>query len=88
LQQLAAPSIKTAWTMTASGPVQVNLYAVSLSTTDPNQGAASPWITVPNLVVSELATTLPDADVLVGLDVLLQTRLFLDVPGRQVTLNT
>jgi hypothetical protein len=40
-----------------------------------------------NLLVSELTATLPDADVLVGLDVRLGCRLLLDGPGRQFTLD-
>jgi hypothetical protein len=39
------------------------------------------------MLVSELPTVLPDADVLVGLDVLLQLKFLLDGPAGQFTLD-
>ena len=61
-------------------------YEVSLSITDPGQ-AGSPWLTQPDLVVMELPASLPDVDVLIGLDVLLNCRFLLDGPGRQLTFD-
>ncbi|HZY90040.1 MAG TPA: hypothetical protein VFE78_34785 [Gemmataceae bacterium] len=85
-QRLAVPVAATGSTQTAAGPVVVNLYEVSLSITDPGLPGA-PMLTCSDLLASELATVLPDADVLVGLDVLLGCRLTLDGPGRWFTLE-
>jgi hypothetical protein len=85
LQRLSIPPATTTSTYTAGGSVTVNLYEVSLSITDPSRPA--PLLTFGSLLVSELAAVLPDADVLVGLDVLLQQRLVLEGPGRQFTLE-
>jgi hypothetical protein len=86
LQRLALrPSAKTV-THTASGPTMVNVYEISLGITDPNQ-SGGPWMTLTNLLVTELAAPLADADVLVGLDVLLQCRLLLDGPTRVFSLD-
>jgi hypothetical protein len=87
LQQLAVPVATMSSTRTAGGPVNVRLYRVSLGSTDPTQPPGSPWLTCPDLLVTELATLLPDTDVLIGLDVLLTCKLFLDGPGRQFTLE-
>jgi hypothetical protein len=87
LQRLGIPSVSTTATQTAAGPVNVSLYRISLGITDPVQPPGAPWLTQPDLLVTELATTLPDVDLLVGLDVLLQCKLVLDGPGRQFTLE-
>ncbi len=71
LQGLAVPSVSATSTHTAGGQVKVRQYRVSLGITDPGQPAGSPWLTEPDLLVTELAAVLPDADVLIGLDVLL-----------------
>jgi hypothetical protein len=47
-------------------PVTVNVRTVSLSITDPNRSGSPMW-TIRWLLVTELATTLQDADVIVGL---------------------
>jgi hypothetical protein len=86
LQQLNVPVIHTIATQTAAGAVQVDVYSVSLSITDPNR-AGSPMLTVPFLLVTALAATLPDADVLVGLNLLLQYKLVLDGPSKEFTLE-
>ena len=86
LQQLGVPAISTASTTTAGGPVTVNVYKLSLGITDPGQPILT-WLTWPNLLVTELATVLPDADVLIGLDVLLECKLLLDGPARHFTLE-
>jgi hypothetical protein len=44
-------------------------------------------LTFTDLLVTELAAQLPDADVLIGLDVLLTCKLILDGPGRTFTLD-
>jgi hypothetical protein len=87
LQQLALPVTTVTSTHTAAGRVQVQLYRVSLGITDPNQPPGAPWLTEPDLLVTELPTVLPDTDVLIGLDVLLLCNLVLDGPRRQFTLE-
>lgn len=86
LQQLALPQATTGTTQTAGGTVNVQLYSVSLSIYAANQPGL-PTLVYPTLLVSELTTTLTNVDVLVGLDVLLGCRLFLDGPARQFTLD-
>lgn len=86
LQQLALPVASTTATQTVAGPVIVRLFTVSLSITDPTQ-QGSPMLTHPSLLVMELATPLPDADVLIGLDILLNCQLLLDGPNRRFTLD-
>jgi hypothetical protein len=87
LQQLAIPVVSTTTTHTAGGQANVQLYRVSVGITDPTQPAGAPWLTHSDLLVMELATALPDADVLVGLDVLLTCKLLLDGPARQFSLE-
>jgi hypothetical protein len=86
LQQHNLPVIHTVTTQTASGAVHVHVHSVSLSITDPNR-SGSPTLTVPFLLVTQLATTLADADVLVGLNLLLQYKLLLDGPSGEFTLE-
>jgi hypothetical protein len=86
LQWLAVQPVAKTVTQTAAGQVRVNLYEISLGITDPNQ-PGGPWLTIPNLVVTELVAALTDADVLVGMDVLLQCRLVLDGPARVYSLD-
>jgi hypothetical protein len=73
-------------TTTAAGPMNVDLYKVSLSVTNAAMPGA-PLLNFPDLLVMEIATTLPTAEVLIGLDVLLSARLLLDGPGRMFTLD-
>src|SRR5262245_4912373 len=87
LQRLARSVATTTSTHTAGGVVNVNLYRVSLGITDPGQPTGAPWLTEPDLLVMELATTLPDTDVLIGLDVLMGCKLLLDGPARQFLLE-
>jgi hypothetical protein len=87
LQQLGAPTASVTSTHTVAGQVPVQLYRVSLGITDPGLPHGAPWLTVPDMLVMELTTTLPDADVLIGLDVLLDCKLLLDGPARQFTLE-
>jgi hypothetical protein len=87
LQQLAISPVSSTAIHTAGGSVTVRLFRVSLGITDPSQPAGAPWLTEPDLLVTELPAPLPDADVLVGLDVLLDCKLVLDGPGRSFTLE-
>jgi hypothetical protein len=86
LQQLGIPVDHTVTTQTAAGAVTVNVKEVSLSLRGPDPSSGLVW-TVPSLLVTELATTLPDADVLVGLDLLLGWEMFWNGPGRQSTFD-
>jgi hypothetical protein len=86
LQQLGLSQKSPASSHTAAGLIPVNLFEVSLSITDLTQ-AGSPMLTRPSLVVMELTTVLPDADVLIGLDVLLQLKLVVDGPAGKLTLE-
>ena len=87
LRRLAVPLASTTSTHTAAGPVSVKLYSVSLGITDPAQPAGSPWLTRSGLPVMEAPAVLPDADVLIGLDILLDCKTLLDGPARQFTLE-
>jgi hypothetical protein len=73
-------------TTTAGGQVRVRIFEISLSITDPTQSTTA-WLTEPNLSVMELPAVLPDADVLVGLDILLTCKLELDGPARHFMLE-
>jgi Aspartyl protease len=85
-QQLAIPPASSATTQTAAGPIAVRLFEVSLSIDDP--GLSGHFLfTQPDMVVMELAAALPDADVLIGLDLLLQGETLLEGPARQFTLD-
>ena len=84
---MAVAVVSTTSTRTAGVPVNVQLYRVSLGITDPSQPPGAPWLTEPDLLVTELATTLPDTDVLVGLDVLLGYKLMLEGPVRRFWLE-
>jgi hypothetical protein len=64
----------------------VNGYTLSLSISDTGTPGA-PLLSVPSLQVTELATPLGAAEVLIGLDVLLTARLLLDGPNRSFTLD-
>jgi hypothetical protein len=86
VQQLKLPVIHTVTTQTAAGPVHVKVYSVSLSITDPNR-PASPMLTESFLLVTELVATLADADVLVGLNLLLEYIFVLDGNRMEFTLE-
>ncbi len=87
LRQLAVPLASTASTHTAVGPVPVKLYSVSLSITDPLQPVGCPWLTRSDLLVMEAPALLPEADILIGLDILLDCKTLLDGPARLFTLE-
>ena len=86
LQRLPLLSAGQTKTRTASGQVSVNLFEVSLSI-PPAGNLPGPMLTRPNLIVMELLDPIPDVDVLIGLDILLDCRLLVDGPGRQFTLD-
>lgn len=70
---------------TAGGQIAVQLYHVSLSILPSRK--TTPTMTFPTVWARALAVSLPDADVLVGLNVLLQGKLTLDGPRRTFSLQ-
>ncbi len=85
LQQLPIPPTTTASTHTAAGPARVRIFEVSVSILGPAPSGAF-LMTEPDVLVSELPS-LPDADVLIGLDLLLKGNLLLEGLPRQFTLD-
>lgn len=82
---LHAPSVQTS-TTTASGLASARLFEVSVSVmnlADPH----TPMLVAPKLLAMELTTILPGLDVLIGMDILLTTRLILDGPNRQFSIE-
>ncbi len=85
LHQLGVPIFGQAQTQGVNGPITVRVFKVSLFILDLRLPQL-PWLARPDLLVTELPSALP-VDVLIGLDVLLGCRLFLDGPGLRFTLN-
>ncbi|MCI0642746.1 MAG: retroviral-like aspartic protease family protein, partial [Gemmataceae bacterium] len=81
LQRLGVASKGQAATQTAGGQIPVQLFHVSISILAQSK-PAGPSFTLPSVWVSELAVVLPDADVLIGLNVLFECKLLLDGPAR------
>jgi len=79
-QKLGLSSPGRSSTQTASGQVSVNLYEVSLAVLQISH-QYHPSLTLPSVLVCELAITLPGVDVLIGLNVLLHCKLILDGPA-------
>ena len=73
-------------THTVSGVAAVDLFEVSLSVAD-LANLPGPMLVLPSLQVLEVPGTLPNLDVLIGMDVLLTARLLVDGPGRTFTLD-
>lgn len=86
LQQTGLIAIGTGQSHTASGKVPVGIFEVSLSILPLLPGSTG-HIVLPDLVVSELSAALPDCDVLIGMDVLAQCRLFVDGPAAEFFLE-
>jgi hypothetical protein len=84
LGQLGLTPLLAGSSQTASSSVAVNLYLISLSIFDASRG---PPLTLRDLLVSELTTTIPQIDMLIGMDVLLDCKLLLDGPARRFTLE-
>jgi len=80
-QRLNLSSRGRASTLTAAGQVGTNLFHVSLTILPLGQ-LIGPTFTLPAVWASELSVVLPDADVLIGLNVLLECKLLLDGPAR------
>lgn len=86
LRRLSTPPVGRTRTRTAAGSARVRLFRVSLSI-PPAGNLPGPMLTRPDLLVMELDDPPPDVEVLIGLDILLHCRLFLDGPGGQFTLD-
>jgi hypothetical protein len=71
-------------TQTVSGPSSVRLFDVSLSIPAPSPAN---MVVMPIVTVMELPQTIPNFDVILGLDVILQTRFFIDGPGQSFTID-
>jgi hypothetical protein len=86
IQQLALPVLGTVSTLTASGPAYVRLYEVSLSVTG-SATAVGPICVHSKLRVTELATAIPNADCLLGMNVLGEGLFIFDGPARRFTMG-
>ena len=86
IQNLGLPPVSQTSTQTAAGPVPARLFRVSLSI-PPAGNLPEPMLTRGNLIVMELSDPIPDVEVPIGLDILLDCRLLFDGPGRQFTLE-
>lgn len=85
IQQLALTSHASNKTSGVGGPVPVRLFRVSLSVFDAAQ-PHQPWFVQPDVEVMELPSHV-SADVLIGMDVLLQCRLTVDGPAGTFTID-
>ncbi len=86
VQQLGVISLISGSSVTASGKLAVNLYRVSLTIAGTG-GRAGPVLAISDLLVSELATPLPNLEALIGLDVLRECLLIFDGPAQRFTLG-
>jgi hypothetical protein len=81
LRQLGLGPGIPATAQTASGVVNTEVHLVSLTILGPN--FTGPGFTISTIVVQELKTVLPGADVLVGLNAMLECNFVLEGPARQ-----
>lgn len=86
LKRLGVASKGIGSTQTASGQATVNLFYVSFGMLPLGQ-QHSPSFTLPSILVTELPVALPDGDVLIGLNVLLECKLTLDGLARLLTIE-
>jgi len=73
-------------TGSTTGSAPVNLFEASVNVLD-LRNPSGPKLVLPDVLVMELPQPLTNLDVLIGLDVLLTARLFLDGPRREFTLD-
>lgn len=73
-------------TRTTTGSSPVDLFEVSVNVFDLSN-LSGPKLILPTVMVMEVPAPLSNLDILIGLDVLLTARLFLDGPGRVFTLD-
>ena len=84
-QQLGISPLWKTTTQTAGGVVEVGVYSVSIAIRD-HLKTGTPDLTIPTIYISELPTDLEDADVLIGLNVLLECNLLLEGPAKTFSL--
>lgn len=82
---LIAPIAKTT-TTTISGTVPVDLFEVSRNILN-LAASQGPMLVFSDLLVMELTGSVPKLDVLIGMDALLTTRLLLDGPNKEFSLQ-
>jgi hypothetical protein len=85
LQQFGIAMHAHGTTQAIGGNIPIRLFNVTLLLLDASQPQL-PWLVRPDLLVMELPGGAP-VDVIVGLDVLQECKLYLDGPGRQFTLE-
>ncbi len=73
-------------TQTAGGSIIANLFEAWVNITDA-RNPGGPLLMYPVLLVMELQHPIPNVGALIGLDILLGCKLFLDGPGMQFTLS-
>jgi hypothetical protein len=86
LQRLGLIPTGQGKSQTVAGEAAVNLFEVSLSI-PPAGNVAGPMLTRRDLTVMEMPSPIPGVEVLIGMDVLLDCKLLLDGPARQLTLE-
>ena len=86
LQHFGIPFSTTVQTHTAAGPIQVNVFTISLSVSDPI-GVSRAMLVQPEWVVTEFLYPTPQIEVLIGLDLANECLLILDGPGQRFTLG-
>jgi hypothetical protein len=86
LAKLGLISTGQASSQSVTGLAAVKLFDVSLSI-PPAANAPGTMLTRHDITVMESPNALPDVDVLIGLDVLLDCKLLLDGPARHFTLE-
>jgi aspartyl protease len=86
LSHLGAALHAPTTTQTAGGSVRVNLFRMRVSICDA-RNPTGPLLMNPSLLVMEPQQSLPNAEVLIGLDILLNCKLFLDGPAGEFTLQ-
>ena len=85
IQQLGLSLSTSSTTSGIGGPVSVRLFRASLMIVDPTQPQV-PWYVVADLEVMELPPG-SRVNVILGMDVLLNFRLFIDGPGQTFTID-
>jgi hypothetical protein len=85
-QRLGLSSKGKSSTTTAGGQMPVELFRVSIAILPPSN-LQGPSLTLSSIWASGLSVTIPDADVLIGLNVLRELKLILDGPAHIFSLE-
>jgi hypothetical protein len=86
LRRIGAVMHSQTSTQTAGGSIPVNVFEAWVNIMDASN-PGGPMLMHPLLLVMELQHPLPNANALIGLDILLGCKLFLDGPGLQFSLE-